>query len=49
MPTQKRLIALDDLYRMQVLANVRIAPDGEHVLYTLQRVERGTESKYSNL
>jgi dipeptidyl aminopeptidase/acylaminoacyl peptidase len=49
MPVQKRSIALDDLYRMQMLADVRISPDGEHVSYTLQRVDRETESKYSNL
>jgi len=49
MPVPKKSITLDDLYRMQVLANVRISPDGEHVIYTLQRVDRETESKYSNL
>ena len=49
MPVQKRSIVLEDLYRMQVLSNVRISPDGEHAVYTLQRVDRQTESKYSNL
>ncbi|MEP6896254.1 MAG: S9 family peptidase [Chloroflexota bacterium] len=49
MPVQKKSIALEDLYRMQVLSGVRISPDGEHVIYTLQRVERETEKKYSNL
>ena len=49
MPVQKRSITLEDLYRMQMLADVRISPDGEHVSYTLQRVDRETESKYSNL
>jgi len=49
MPAQKKLIALDDLYRLQVLSGVHISPDGGHVLYTLQRVDRETESKYSNL
>jgi len=49
MPVQKRSITLEDLYRMQMLADVRIAPDGEHVSYTLQRVDRETEKKYSNL
>ena len=49
MPVQKKSIMLEDLYRMQVLANVRISPDGEHVVYTLQRVNRETEEKYSNL
>ena len=49
MPVRKKSIVLEDLYRLLVLANVRISPDGEHVLYTLQRVDRETESKYSNL
>ncbi|MEP7137557.1 MAG: S9 family peptidase [Chloroflexota bacterium] len=49
MPVQKKSITLEDLYRMQVLSSVRSAPDGEHVVYTLQRVDRETESKYSNL
>jgi dipeptidyl aminopeptidase/acylaminoacyl peptidase len=49
MPTQKKSITLDDLYRLQVLSGVRISPDGEHVVYTLQRVDRETEAKYSNL
>ena len=49
MPVQKRSIALEDLYRMQMLADVRIAPDGEHVLYALQRVDRETETKYSSV
>jgi len=49
MPAQKKSIVLEDLYRMQVLSGVRISPDGEHIIYTLQRVERETEKKYSNL
>ncbi len=49
MAVQKKSMLLDDLYRLQVLSGVRISPDGGHVLYTLQRVDRETESKYSNL
>jgi len=49
MPAKKRLIKAEDLYRMQVLSNVRISPDGEWVVYTLQRVEKKTEKKFSNL
>jgi len=49
MPAQKKSIVLEDLYRMQVLSGVRISPDGGHVIYTLQRVDRKTEEKYSNL
>ncbi len=53
MPSQKqqakKTIELEDLYRLQVLSNVRISPDGNHVLYVLQRVDRKTEKKYSNI
>ena len=46
---KKRLIAADDLYRLQNLSDVRIAPDGRHVVYRLQRVDKKTEKKYGNL
>jgi dipeptidyl aminopeptidase/acylaminoacyl peptidase len=49
MAEKKRLISAEDLYRLQVLADVRLAPDSRHVVYTLQRVDRKTEKKYSNL
>ena len=50
MPSQKkRLITAEDLYSFEQINNVRISPDGEHVIYTVQRVERKTEKKYTNL
>ncbi len=49
MPSKKRLIKAEDLYRLQVLSDVRISPDGAWVVYTLQRVEKKTEKKFSNL
>lgn len=50
MPERKKhLIAAEDLYRLQIPADVRLSPDGEHVIYTLPRVDRKTEKKYSNL
>ena len=45
----KNGIALEDLYRLQVLSDARISPDGRHVAYVLQRVDRKTEDKFSNL
>ena len=48
-PQKKRLITAEDLYAFEQLNNVRISPDGEHVLYTVQRVERKSEKKYTNL
>ena len=50
MPTiKKRLITAEDLYTLQVLSDVRISPDGRHVIYRLQRVDKKTEKKYGNL
>lgn len=47
--TKKRLIEAEDLYRFQLLSEPRLSPDGAIVVYTLQRVDRKTEKKYSNL
>ncbi|MBK6646833.1 MAG: S9 family peptidase [Anaerolineales bacterium] len=50
MPAQKkRFVTAEDLYTLQQLSDVRISPDGGHVVYRLQRVDRKTEKKYSNL
>jgi len=49
MPAAPRLIAAEDLYRLQVLSDVRLSPDGKHVVYALQRVDRKTEKKVANL
>jgi dipeptidyl aminopeptidase/acylaminoacyl peptidase len=46
---KKRSIQPEDLYRFQLLNEVRLSPDGLHVIYTVQRVDRKTEKKYSNL
>lgn len=47
--TKKRLISAEDLYDFELLNGVRISPDGQHVVYYVQRVDRKTEKKYSNL
>ena len=50
MPSRtKRRITAEDLYRFELITGVEISPDGEHVVYSLQRVERKTEKKYSSL
>jgi dipeptidyl aminopeptidase/acylaminoacyl peptidase len=46
---EKRMITAEDLYNLQILSNVRMSPDGENILYTLQRVDRKTEKKYANI
>ncbi len=45
----KRSIAAEDLYRLELPSSVRISPDGENILYRLQRVDKKTEKKFSNL
>ncbi|MEJ5314964.1 MAG: hypothetical protein WHS45_11370, partial [Anaerolinea sp.] len=45
----KRLITAEDLYRFQVLSDPQISPDGEHVVFSVQRVDRKNEKKYTNL
>jgi dipeptidyl aminopeptidase/acylaminoacyl peptidase len=49
MPLAKRLITAEDLYRVELLSKPRLAPDGRHVVYRLQPVDRKTEKKYGNL
>jgi dipeptidyl aminopeptidase/acylaminoacyl peptidase len=50
MPTlAKSRIQADDLYRFELITDCRISPDGRVVVYVLNRVERKTEKKYSNL
>jgi dipeptidyl aminopeptidase/acylaminoacyl peptidase len=46
---KKRSITAEDLYTLQQLSDVRISPDGGHVVYRLQRVDKKTEKKYGNL
>jgi dipeptidyl aminopeptidase/acylaminoacyl peptidase len=45
----KRSITAEDLYRFQLLSGVRMAPNGEKVIFSVQRVDQKTEKKYSNL
>ncbi len=50
MPTRKkRTVTAEDLYKFVVVSDVRIAPDGKHVVYVVQRVDAKTEKKYTNL
>ncbi|MEM7531743.1 MAG: S9 family peptidase [Chloroflexota bacterium] len=42
-------ISTQDLYRFQPISGCAISPDGQHVVFSVQRVDRKTEKKYSNL
>jgi dipeptidyl aminopeptidase/acylaminoacyl peptidase len=48
-PRKKRSITAEDLYKFELISDVRISPDGQHVIYTQGRVDQKTEKKYSNL
>ena len=48
-PRAKRHITADDLYRFKLIRGATISPDGAHVAYSLQRVDRRTEKRFANL
>ncbi len=45
----KRRIKAEDLYRFQLISGCELSPDGETVVFSLQRVDRKTEKRHSNL
>jgi len=45
----KRRITADDLYHLQIVSDPQISPDGRHVVFCVQTVERSSEKKYSHL
>ena len=50
MPKRKKSrITAEDLYRFQLITDSQISPDGHHVVFCVQRVDKKTEKKYSNL
>lgn len=46
---EKRPVTAEDLYRIEIISNPRLSPDGAHVVYGQQWVDRATEKKYMNL
>ena len=44
-----RGITAQDLYRLELITDVRLSPDGKRVVVGVQRVDRKTEKKYANL
>mgnify|MGYP001206774697 FL=1 len=46
--TPKRITA-EDLYRFQLITDARISPDGRFVMTAVQRIDKKSEKKYSNL
>jgi dipeptidyl aminopeptidase/acylaminoacyl peptidase len=48
-PRKLRTINAEDLYKLEIISDARISPDGAHVVYVQQRVDKGKEKKYTNL
>lgn len=44
-----RKITAEDLYRFRLITDSQISPDGRHVIYSIQRVDRKSEKKFTNL
>jgi dipeptidyl aminopeptidase/acylaminoacyl peptidase len=49
MAARRRTLTAEDLYRFRLITDSRISPDGRHVVYAEDRVDRKTEKKFSNL
>jgi dipeptidyl aminopeptidase/acylaminoacyl peptidase len=50
MPRQNRpTLTAEDLYRFRVVTDCAIAPDGQHVVFCVQRVDEEDEKKLTNL
>lgn len=46
---RRSLIKAEDLYRFRLITDCRISPDGDYVVHSVQRVDRKTQKKISNL
>ena len=46
---QTSSITANDLYKIRPISDCAIAPDGKSVVYTVRRVDRDSEKKYTNL
>jgi dipeptidyl aminopeptidase/acylaminoacyl peptidase len=49
MPKEKRPLSAEDLYKLQLVGNPQMSPDGQHIIFTVNRVDAKTEKKYSDL
>lgn len=49
MSNNTRPITAEDLYSINLISDCQISPDGTHIAYTIQRVDKETEKKYTNI
>ena len=47
--SEKRPLQAEDLYQFKLVADPQLSPDGQHLLFPVQRVDRQTEKKYFDL
>ncbi len=48
MTKQKRITA-EDLYRLELVSDLQISPNGKSIIYAQQRIDKKSEKKFSNL
>ncbi len=48
-PEKKSPISAQDLYNLHLITDCQISPDGERVVFCVQRVDQENEKKYTNL
>ncbi|HTE17811.1 MAG TPA: S9 family peptidase, partial [Armatimonadota bacterium] len=48
-PPDRRLITAEDLFRYRLVSDPQVSPDGERVVYVLQRTDREENKYFSNL
>jgi len=48
-PRTRRLITAEDLYRFELISDVRISPDGRQIVYAAQHIRQNTETIVQNL
>jgi len=46
---KKRPITSQDLYRFNIITDLELSPNGENVVFSVQKVERESEKKYTHL
>lgn len=49
MPRKKRTISAEDLYSFEIINGCEISPDGKQIAFAVQRVEKKSEKKYTNI
>lgn len=46
---RKRRISADDIFRIKTLSGAEISPDGKHVVFSVNRIDKKTLKQYANL